>query len=66
MNPKAYCAISATLFTIVALIHLTRVLNGWPVSVDAFQVPIFVSWIGTLVPGALAAWGFTSVSRVGS
>ena len=66
MNPKAYCAISATLFTIVALVHLTRVLNGWPVVVDAFQVPMLASWIGTLVPGLLAVWGFISVSRVGS
>jgi len=61
MNQKAYCAVSATLFTIVALAHLTRLFNGWSVEVDVVVVPMSVSWFGFVVPGALAAWGFHEV-----
>ena len=64
MNARTYCAISATLFTIVALVHLTRLLNGWPVAVDGFEIPMLVSWIGTAVPGLLAIWGFRSLNSM--
>ena len=58
MNYKIYCRVSATLFTLVALAHLSRLINGWPAIVADVNVPMLVSWIGLIVPGALAAWGF--------
>ena len=62
MNHKAYCRISATLFTLVALAHLSRLINAWPVTVADVTVPMLVSWIGVMVPGVLAAWGFRDAS----
>ena len=58
MNRKAYCRVSAMLFTLVALAHLSRLVNAWPVTVADMSVPMLASWIGLIVPGALAAWGF--------
>ena len=65
MNHKNYCRISAALFTLVALAHLSRLINGWPATVDDMTVPMLVSWIGLIVPGALAAWGFREAGRTG-
>ena len=58
MNQQAYCRLSATLFLIVALAHLTRLVSGWSIEVEVTVVPMAVSWVGFIVPGALAVWGF--------
>ena len=60
MNPTLYFRITAVLFTIVALVHLTRLVSGWPVEVNGVDIPMAASWFGTLVPGALAVWGYRS------
>jgi len=58
MNVKLYVRVTATLLAIVALAHVTRLVNGWPVEVNGVVIPMAVSWMGTLVPGGLAVWGF--------
>lgn len=58
MNSKNYCLVSGILFAIVALAHLMRIINGSNVLVDDYAVPMFVSWAGLIVPGALALWAF--------
>ena len=63
MNDRAYLLISGTLFGIVATLHLLRWLNGWPVTVGPWSVPMWVSWLGTLVPSALCVWAFRLASR---
>ena len=63
MNLRKYCRISATVFSIVALAHLSRILNGWPMSVADLSIPIIVSWFGMIGPGVLAIWGFREARR---
>ena len=58
MNQKNYCLISGVLFGLVGLAHLLRILNGVSVHVDEYNVPMSVSWIGFIVPAALAFWAF--------
>ncbi len=58
MRHKDYCLVSGVLFALVALAHLLRILYGMSVQVDQIDVPMFASWIGLLVPGALAVWAF--------
>jgi len=58
MRHKEYCAVSGVLFSLVAIAHLFRVVYGMSVHVDEFAVPMFVSWIGFIVPAALAIWAF--------
>ncbi len=65
MNHRTYCAVSATLFTVVALVHLTRLINGWPVQIDALAVPMLMSWLGMIGTGALAVWGFREAQKAG-
>ena len=58
MNAKTYCTVSGLLFALVALAHLIRIINGMPVQVDDYSVPMLVSWIGLVVPAGLALWAF--------
>ena len=60
MNTKSYCGISAMLFSVVALAHLTRLINGWMIQIDDMTIPMLVSWVGLAGPGFLAVWGFRS------
>ena len=58
MDSRKYCVVSGILFSLVAIAHLLRILNGASVLVDDYAVPMFFSWIGLVVPGVLALWAF--------
>lgn len=58
MNYRNYGAVAGVLFLVVALAHMYRVAAGIPVQVDGVMIPMWVSWIGTIVPAVLAFWGF--------
>ena len=60
MSRKQYCVVSGTLFSLVAIAHLLRVVFSITVQVDENVVPMFVSWIGFIVTGTLAFWAFRS------
>lgn len=51
-----YLWISATIFGLVAVIHLVRVLNGWAFAVGPISIPISASWIGFAITAALCGW----------
>ncbi len=63
MNVRAYLMISGIIFAVVALAHLLRVINGWPVVAGSWFIPMWVSWVGTLGPGVLGVWAFSLASR---
>ena len=59
MNQKTYMRLTATLFLVVAIMHLLRIIFGWSVEIGSLSIPFWVSWLGVLVAGALAYFGFT-------
>jgi hypothetical protein len=63
MNNRTYCRASAAIFSVVALAHLTRLVNGWSIDIDTMTVPMLASWLGLIVPGALAVWGFREARK---
>lgn len=58
-SQQAYLIISGTVFAIVAVLHLVRVLNGWAFILGPWTLPMFVSWLGTFVPAVLSVWAIT-------
>ena len=48
---KPFTTIAMVVFTLVAVLQLVRVLEGWDVAIGSFHVPMWVS----LVAAALAA-----------
>jgi len=53
-----YAVTSALIFAAVAIGHLIRLLNQWTVQLGPFSVPMWVSWVGLLIPALLSIWGF--------
>lgn len=61
--PNKYAVVSGAIFGLVAVLHLARALNHWPVLVGTFEIPVWASWIGMVVAGGLCAWAFRSQAR---
>ena len=58
MNQRTFNLATGAIFAAIALLHLGRVLSGWPaVQVEGLMVPAWVSWIGLFVAGGLGYCG---------
>ncbi len=51
---KPATTIAVVLLALVALAHVLRVAFGVPANVGGWVVPMWVSYIGVLLPGGLA------------
>ena len=58
MTPRIFSVITATLFSLIAFLHVLRLLRGWQVTIGDVPVPLWVSWIGLAIAGYLAYQGF--------
>ena len=63
MSSKPYFFISGTIFGMVALAHLLRVVSQVQVHVGDWAFPMWLSWGGFAVAGALWAWAFWLLRR---
>jgi hypothetical protein len=69
MSRRAYLLVTAVIFSLIALLHLVRIIFGWSAVIDGWSVPMWLSWIALVVTGALAYFGLslaTQSSRKGS
>jgi hypothetical protein len=55
---RHYLGISGTLFGLIALGHLLRLVFHWPAEVANWVVPFWFSLIGLILPAALGIWAF--------
>lgn len=58
MKPVSYCIVSGIFFTLVALLHLLRIIYAYPVTAGEYSVPMLASWVAMLVTACLAFWAF--------
>jgi len=65
MQQTAYNTITAVLFLVIALLHLLRIIFGWPAQIGGLDIPVWVSWVALVVAGALAYFGLRQNSRPG-
>jgi hypothetical protein len=59
LSRETYMTVTAALFLVVAIMHLLRIIFRWQVEIGGLSIPFWVSWLGVLVAGALAYFGFT-------
>jgi hypothetical protein len=45
---NSYAAVMVLIFAIVAIMHLVRIVKGWPVTIGPYKIPMSVSWAGPL------------------
>ena len=60
---SVYASITALIFAIVALAHIVRIINRWAVQIGPLSVSMSVSWVGFVVGGLLAIWGFIQLGQ---
>ena len=58
MKRKTFSVLAGTIFTLVALFHLIRILEDWPIIIGDWSIPISLSWVGLVIAGVLAVLGF--------
>ncbi len=51
---KPFTAIASVLFAIIALVHLLRFIQAWPVSINGILVPVWASAITFVLSLALS------------
>ena len=55
---KTYLRIVSVVFLLVSLAHLVRLIGGCAFVVGSWDVPMWVSVIGFIIPGLLSVAGF--------
>ena len=58
MDKKTFSLVAGLIFAVVALFHLVRIFEDWPVIIGDWSVPKSLSWIALVVAGGLALLGF--------
>ena len=51
---KPFTVISIVVFSLVAILQLTRLVLGWDVSVNGVAIPVWMSGVAFIVSGGLA------------
>jgi hypothetical protein len=51
---KPFTTLAAVILALVALAHIYRLVAGWEVVLSGHSIPMWVSWVATLVAGGLA------------
>ena len=57
MKPISFAHIAGIIFAIVAVAHAARIAFGWPLMVNTWIIPMWVSWLGLIIAAVLAGWG---------
>jgi len=52
---KPITRIAIAIFTIVALVHVIRLVFGWNLIINGVSIPLWASLVGAAIAGALAA-----------
>ncbi len=63
MRVNAYLIVTGILFGLMAIVHVMRLLSGWPAMIGTWQVPIEFSWSAGLIGAALCVWAIVLLRR---
>jgi len=58
MTQKLYLRIAGSIFGVISLLHVLRLLLGWQVVIGGQTFPMWLSWIGPFVAAYLSYEGF--------
>ena len=60
---RPFTMIAALIFLVMALIHAYRLMTHFQVVFGSHVIPMWVSWLGIIVPGILALMLFREAKR---
>ena len=55
MKQKTYNQVTCTIFLIITILHILRLLFGWNANIAGWEVPMWLSVLG-VAAGAFLAW----------
>jgi hypothetical protein len=58
MKLNDFLQVVGSLFIVIAVLHVARLLMGWEIVIGGYAVPIWVSFIGAAVAGFLGYTAF--------
>jgi hypothetical protein len=58
MTARNFSLTAAIIFAIIALVQLARAVFGWEVTVNAYAVPLWFSWVAFIVAAGLSYLGW--------
>lgn len=61
MNKNIYLIVTGMIFVLVAVLHLLRLINQWPVQIGLASIPLWVSCVALLLASILFFWAFLLV-----
>lgn len=54
MNIKTFLSVASVIFGLIAVLHLARIVYGWPSIIGSFEMPMWPSWIAVVAAGYLS------------
>ena len=58
MDSKTYLHVTKTIFGIIALLHLLRIIFGWGAVIGSVVIPLWLSILAFIVAGYLSYSGY--------
>src|SRR5207245_7043078 len=58
LDVKPFTTIAIVLFSLVAVLHVLRLIFGWEVVINGLVMPMWASVVGLIVAGGLAVMGW--------
>jgi hypothetical protein len=63
MTSRPYLMISGSIFGLVGLAHLVRIIERWAFTLGPFQVPTWMSAIAAVGGFSLGLWGWVQAGK---
>ncbi len=63
LSEKTFFQATGIILSVVGLIHLLRFFTGWPIVIDGWTFPLWLSIFGVIIPWYLAYNAFTLAGK---
>ena len=63
MDQRIPLIVAGVIFSLVALLHLLRLVNQWQVMIGGQMIPMSLSVMGLIITVVLAIWMFIAASN---
>ncbi|MBI2573845.1 MAG: hypothetical protein HYV78_00400 [Candidatus Wildermuthbacteria bacterium] len=64
MSAKQFMLIAGAIFSVIAALHLARIILQWDAAIGTWDVPIWLSWLAVPAAGFLGYTGLKQGSQL--
>ena len=58
ITARNFSLTAAIIFAVIALVQLARAVFGWEVTINAYAMPLWFSWVAFIVAAGLSYFGW--------